>query len=261
MKIDLSGRVAIVTGGSRGIGAEIALVLAECGANVTVTARDAAALDGVTTRLEREHGVQALSVAHDLREPGAPADVVARTVERFGRLDILVNNAGATRRGDFLELGDEDYLDGFALKFHAAVRFCRAAWPQLRANGGQVINIGGIGANTPTADFTVGAPVNAAVATFSKALADRGINDGVRVNAIHPGHIITDRLHRRVAQLASDRNLSLDDAMRASVEESGVPRFGEPREIAAMVAFLCSEHGSYVQGAIIDIDGGASRGM
>lgn len=261
MNIRLDGKVAIVTGGSRGIGAAIAHALAECGANVTVTARDAAALEAVLQRIEKDTGARACAVARDLREPQAPAAVVDQTLSTFGRVDILVNNAGATKRGDFLTLSDEDSLDGFALKFQAAVRFCRAAWPHLRASSGSIVNIAGVGANTPDADFTIGGPVNAAVLNFTKAIADRGLEEGIRVNAINPGHIVTDRLHRRVDRLAQDKGLSSDEAWALSIEEAGIKRFGQPEEIAAVVAFLCSERAAYVHGVSIDVDGGATRGI
>ena len=261
MDIRLDGKVVIVTGGSRGIGAAIAYALAACGANVTVTARDAAALEAVSQRIESDTGARALAVARDLREPDAAAAVVEQSIAAFGRLDILVNNAGATKRGDFLTLSDDDYLDGFALKFHAAVRFCRAAWPHLRASSGSIVNIAGVGANTPSADFTIGGPVNAAVLNFTKALADRGLTEGIRINAINPGHIITDRLHRRVAALAQAEGITIEEAHERSRQEAAVERFGESREIASVVAFLCSEHGSYVHGVSLDVDGGTTRGI
>src|SRR3546814_13973081 len=122
-------------------------------------------------------------VEADLSVAAEPERVVRAAVDRFGRLDILVNNAGATKRGDFLALTDADHLDGFALKYHATVRFCRAAWPHLVAAGGAVVNISGIGAQTPDAEFTIGGPVNSALLNFTKALAqDR---KSTRLNSSH----------------------------------------------------------------------------
>jgi NAD(P)-dependent dehydrogenase (short-subunit alcohol dehydrogenase family) len=127
MDLQLAGKVGIVTGASRGIGRAIAGTLAEEGVRLALAARSRDQLDELAASLPTESLVRAV----DLREPGAPAAVVAATTERFGRIDLLVNNAGATKRGDFLTLSDADWEDGYALKFFAALRCCRAAWPHL----------------------------------------------------------------------------------------------------------------------------------
>jgi 3-oxoacyl-[acyl-carrier protein] reductase len=183
-----------------------------------------------------------LCITTDLREPEAPAELIAKTIKRFGRIDLLVNNAGATQRGDFLTLTDEAWQDGFALKFFGSMRCCRAAWPHLVESRGSIINIVGVGGRTGSSEFTIGGSVNAALMNLTKALADRGIADGVRVNAINPGTIATERLKKRG---------NLDPAAYR------VARFGEPEEIARAVAFLASP--GYTQGAVLDVDGGATR--
>src|SRR5262249_2079319 len=152
----------------------------------------------------------------------------------------LVNNAGATRRGDFLTLTDAEWADGFALKFFGAMRLCRAAWPHLQAGGGAIVNISGIGGRTGTAEFPIGGAVNAAVLNLTKALADRGIRDGVRVNAINPGSIATDRLQMRLREFAVERRMNVENAEQEMARAFGIARFGEPAEIARVVAFLAS---------------------
>jgi NAD(P)-dependent dehydrogenase (short-subunit alcohol dehydrogenase family) len=185
--------------------------------------------------------------------------VVAATLERFGRLDLLVNNAGATKRGDFFSLSDDDWSDGFALKFYGAMRCSRAAWPYLQAGGGSIVNIAGIGGRTGSADFTIGGAVNSALLNLTKALADRGVMDGVRVNAINPGSIVTDRLKLRLRTVAAEQGVGEAEAARAMTLASRVARFGEPTEIARAVAFLASPQADYFQGALLDIDGGQTR--
>lgn len=254
-------RIAIVTGASRGIGRSIALELARHGTALALAARDRGALDQVAAEAETAGASGTLVVDADLRQPDAPERVVAATIERFGSLDILVNNAGATKRGDFLALADDDHLDGFALKYHATVRFCRAAWPHLVAAGGTVVNIAGIAAQTPDAEFTIGGPVNSALVNFTKALSRRALSEGVRVNALCPGHIVTDRLHTRIETYAKQHATSLEDAREALRVQYGIHRFGDPADIAGMVAFLCSEHAAYVHGATIVVDGGATTGI
>jgi NAD(P)-dependent dehydrogenase (short-subunit alcohol dehydrogenase family) len=231
MDLQLQGKVAIVTGASRGIGKAIAETLSAEGMKLVLAARSACA------RLP-----DAIGIEIDLRDPEAADLVVARAVETFGRIDVLVNNAGATQRGDFLTLTDETWADGFALKFYGAMRLCRAAWPHLVVSRGAIVNIAGVGGRTGSAEFAIGGAVNAALLNLTKVLADRGIRDGVRVNAINPGTIATERLKKR-------GNLD-PSAFR-------VARFGEPEEIARAVAFLASP--GYAQGSIVDVDGGATR--
>jgi len=260
MDLDLRGQAAIVTGGSRGIGRAIATRLAHEGMDVAISARDARELHRVKTEIEGPGRRVVMHVA-DLREPGACAILVAAALEAFGRLDLLVNNVGATKRGDFLELTDQDWTDGFGLKFMAAVRLSRAAWPHLKRNEGSIVNIAGVGARTANAEFTIGGSVNSAMLNFTKALADRGVQDGVRVNAINPGTIVTDRLTRRVERVMAAHQLSYDDAYNKIMAEGRVARFGTVDEIATAVAFLASRHAAYFQGALIDIDGGWTRAL
>lgn len=255
MDLELTGKVAIVTGASRGIGRAIAETLAGEGMRLALVARSAALLEELARALPGE----SLAVAADLRERAAPAVVIARAVERFGRLDLLVNNAGATQRGDFLTLTDETWADGFALKFFGAMRCCREAWPHLRESGGAIVNIAGVGGKTGSAEFAVGGSVNAALMNLTKVLADRGIREGVRVNAINPGSIATERLQVRMKKLASEEGLPESEAASRMARSLGVARFGEPAEIGRAVAFLASPRAAYCQGAILDVDGGQTR--
>lgn len=254
-------RIAIVTGASRGIGRGIALELAREGATLVLAARSRDALAAVAAEAERAGAPATLVVDADLARAGEPERVVAAAAGRFGGVDILVNNAGATKRGDFLALSDADHLDGFALKYHATVRFCRAAWPHLVAAGGVVVNIAGIAAQTPDAEFTIGGPVNAALVNFTKALAKRALADGVRVNALCPGHIVTDRLQARIDAHAQKHGITADAAREALRSHYGIHRFGETGDIAGMVAFLCSDRAGYVHGSTIVVDGGATPGI
>ncbi|HEY4262573.1 MAG TPA: SDR family oxidoreductase [Schlesneria sp.] len=255
MDLQLAGKVGIVTGASRGIGRAIAQSLAAEGMRLVLVARSGEQL------AELAKSLPTASLVHvaDLRQEDAAEELLVATIEQFGQLDLLVNNAGATVRGDFLKLTDAEWDDGFALKFFGAMRCCRAAWPYLQQSQGSIVNIVGIGGRTGSAEFAIGGSVNAAVLNLTKVLADRGINDGVRVNAINPGAIATDRLQTRIDRAASDQGVDKETAAAQLAREMKIARFGMPTEIGDAVAFLASARAAYCQGAIIDIDGGQTR--
>lgn len=255
MELHLKNKVAIITGASRGIGRSIAKTLSAEGMHVVIAARSGELLNEVVKSCDSE----AIPVALDLRDEEAPQRLINIAVNHFGRIDVLVNNAGATKRGDFLALTEADWKDGFDLKFFSAVRCTRAAWPHLMVNRGSVVNIVGIGGRTGNAEFAIGGSVNAAILNLTKVLADRGIKDGIRVNAINPGSIATDRLQARLKQLATEKNISIAETAKEMALQQDIERFGAPEEIAHVVAFLVSSAAGYCQGSIIDVDGGQTR--
>jgi 3-oxoacyl-[acyl-carrier protein] reductase len=255
MELGLSGKAALVTGASRGIGRGIALALADEGCNVVVTGRDAGALDEVAASI-RHNGAKTAVVALDLCEARAAGMLVEAARREFGGLDILINNAGATKRGDFFTLSDADWQDGFGLKFFAHVRLARAAWPLLKERHGSLITIGGTSGRKPQASFAIGSSVNAACAAFSKALADLGKQDGVQVNCIHPSLVDTDRQGSRIAAEMKRTGQPEATIRRQFCAEAGITRFGTTQDVAGLVCFIVSRNGSWLHGATIDLDGG-----
>lgn len=252
MELDLGGRVAIVTGASQGIGRAIAQKLAKEGMNLVLTARSREGLNSTAAECNTECLIQDI----DLREPNAAETIVSLAIQRYGKIDLLVNNAGATKRGDFLKLTDEEWMDGFALKFFGGMRMSRVAWDHLKVQKGSIIFISGIGGRTGSAEFTIGGAVNAALLNLTKSLADRGARDGIRVNAVNPSGILTERLRLRVDKLAEELNLDETEATEMMCRKLGVTRFGKPEEIASMVAFLASPVAAFCHASIIDVDGG-----
>jgi 3-oxoacyl-[acyl-carrier protein] reductase len=255
MELGLKGKVALVTGSSRGIGRGVALALAAEGCDVMLTGRDEKALQEVAADIKKL-GRRAAVSAIDLREKDAPAKLIEQTKRELGGLDVLINNAGATKRGDFLDLTDADWEDGYALKFFGHVRLTRAAWPILKERHGSLISIGGTGGRKPTAQFTIGSSVNAAVAAFTKCLADRGKTDGVQVNCIHPSVVFTDRTRRRIKAEVERTGKSEDQVRDEIYREFNTIRFGTVEDVGNLVTFIVSSRATWLHGATIDLDGG-----
>ena len=255
MELGLHGKVALVTGSSRGIGRGVALTLAQEGCDVMLTGLDEAALRGVSAAVEK-HGRTAKYQTIDLRKEDAADTLVSSVKQNFGRLDILVNNAGTTKRGDFLDLTDADWTEGYALKFFAHVRLSRAAWPMLRDTRGSIVTIGGTSGRIPIAAFTIGSSVNAACAAFAKALADLGKTDHVQVNTIHPSYVETERFWRRIKADVERTGESEAEVREWHRQDINVTRFGTPEDIADLIAFMVSRRGRWLHGATIDMDGG-----
>ena len=255
MEFGLKDKVALVTGSSRGIGRGVALALAAEGCDVMLTGRDTAALEEVAAAI-RKAGRRAGIAVIDLREKDAPAKLIETVKREFGGLDILVNNAGATKRGDFLTLTDADWEDGYALKFFGHMRLARAAWPLLKARHGSLISIGGTGARKPTAQFTIGSSVNAAVAAFTKCLADRGKTDGVQVNCIHPSLVETDRTRRRIKAEVERTGKTPEQIRDEIIREFNSIRVGTVEDVGDLVTFIVSSRATWLHGATIDLDGG-----
>lgn len=257
----LSGKVAVVTGGSKGIGRAIAAALAAEGAGLVIAARTESELREAADAISAESGSRVEINPGDLRTREACDALHRATLDSFGRADILVNCAGATQAGPFLELDDDTWEDGFALKFFAAVRLARMFWQDLVESRGTVVNIVGGLARTPTPDVMIGGAVNAALANFSKALAGLGLRDDVNVNTIHPGQTVTTRLETLLTKRAEAAGLTPEEFRRSLEQQQGVRRFGRPEDVAALAVFLCLPEARHIQGVSVAVDGGGTKGL
>ncbi len=258
---EFQGKVVVVTGGSRGIGRAIAAGFAREGGQCVLASSSAANLGQAAQAIAGAEGAAPITVAADLRTLAGCEQVFAAVKDRFRRCDILVNCAGATRAGDFLNIPDDAWLDGFALKFFGAVRLSRLFWPLLAAAHGHVVNIIGGAARTVEAEFLIGGSVNAALANFTKGLSRRGMRDGVNVNAIHPGVTATERTETLLRQRAEASGRSVEELRAETVAKSGVRRMAAPEDIAALALFLCSERARHIQGTATAVDGGGTPGV
>jgi len=258
---EFQDKVVVITGGSRGIGRAIAVAFAREGASCVLASSSAANLAAAAKTVAGAGGAEPLTVAGDLRTLAGCEQVFAKTNERHKRCDVLINCAGATRAGDFLNIPDEAWLDGFALKFFGAVRLSRLFWPMLTAAKGHLVNIIGGAARTVEPEFLVGGSVNSALSNFTKGLSRRGMRDGVNVNAIHPGATATERTETLLRQRAEASGRSVEEVRAETIAKSGVRRMAEPEDIAELTLFLCSERARHIQGTATAVDGGATPGL
>jgi 3-oxoacyl-[acyl-carrier protein] reductase len=206
-------------------------------------------------------GLTPMTISGDLRTL-AGCETLFKTVnDKFKRCDVLVNNAGATRGGNFFDLPDEAFIDGFALKYFAAVRLTRLFWPLLKAARGNIVNIIGGAARTPGPEFLIGGSVNSAFANFSKGLAALGNRDDINVNVIHPGMVETDRVVTLFKDFAKAQNKTPEQVREESLKKSGTRRIGQPEDVAELAVFLASAKARHIQGTAISVDGGATPGL
>jgi NAD(P)-dependent dehydrogenase (short-subunit alcohol dehydrogenase family) len=257
--LGLAGKVAVVTGGSEGIGRGAAHSLGREGATVVVCARRADVLQQAAAEVAEATGAQIVPVQADVTVVGDVERVIQSAVDRFGRLDILVNNAGTSAASAFESVTDDAWQADLDLKLFGAIRATRAAVPHLRkVGGGSVINLLNIGAKQPGARSVPTSVSRAAGMALMKALSKELGPDNIRVNGINIGLIKSGQNQRRWDSLG--RPGTLEDFYAETAKRANVPlgRVGEAEEVGDLIAFLCSVRGAYITGVSINMDGGSS---
>jgi NAD(P)-dependent dehydrogenase (short-subunit alcohol dehydrogenase family) len=251
----MTGNVAIVTGASQGIGKATAVRLARDFENIVLVARNRSNLvetaDEVTSA-----GAKPLVVDADLSVPAVADEIAAQAMGKFGRIDALLNIAGAVPQVDLFEMTDEQWEAGMALKLHGARRLTIRCWEALKASKGAVVLTSGNSALFPKAGYAAVGTINAAIVALAKAFADRGLRDGVQVNSVLPGPVMTGRRKSYLEHWAPIHNVSVEDAGQRFLQDSGIARYGEPEEIAELMAFLVSPPARWLTGAQLRMDGG-----
>lgn len=256
ISIDLSGKVAIITGASQGIGRGCAEWLARAGAAVTLVARNAELLNEASSAIHSEGGTAETLVA-DLTESGKTEWVVEETIRRFGGLDILVNVAGVSRRSDPADTSDEDIDVAIDLKLRAAIRLTRAAVPHIRSRGGgSIVFTGGTSQRQTTEFHGSGCIPNASLGAYKHHLARRLAPEGIRVNLISPGSTQTPRMEKSAGRLANLSGKTVDEVLANRMAAVPMGRLGTPDDCGKVVLFLVSDLASFVTGESIGIDGG-----
>lgn len=255
-----SKSVAIVTGASQGIGRATAIRLAHDFEAVVLAARQEDELKKTAAEVESA-GAEAVICALDLRQPCSADTLVQGALDRFGRIDALLNIAGAVPQIDLFEMTDAQWDDGLALKLHGARRLTISAWDALKASKGAVVLISGSAALDPKPGFAAVAAVNAAIIALAKAFAEQGIKDGVQVNSVVPGAVMTGRRRSFMNKWAPAHGMTVGEAMERFPEEAGIARYGEPEEIAGLMAYLVSKEARWLTGASVRMDGGEIKGV
>ncbi|MGA7170847.1 MAG: SDR family oxidoreductase [Candidatus Sulfotelmatobacter sp.] len=251
---------AIVTGASQGIGRATAIRLACDFSAIVLVARDKDNLEKTASDV-RSLGAETMVLALDLRQPQSAKTIVEGTLERLGRIDALLNIAGAVPQIDLFQTTDAQWDDGMALKLNGARRLTIEAWNALKASKGSVVFMSGSAAFDPKPGYAAVATINAAINALAKAFAEQGIKDGVQVNSISPGAVMTGRRRAFFEGWAPAHNLTVEKAIRKFPEQAGITRFGKPEEVADLMSFLVSPAAKWMIGASVRMDGGEIKGI
>jgi 3-oxoacyl-[acyl-carrier protein] reductase len=262
MDLELKGKVAIVGGGSKGLGRACAEVLAQEGARVAICSRSRADLDRAAKEIGNAGGGEVFVFAGDLDKPETVRDLIAATVERFGRLDIMVNNSGGPPLARAHNATEEQWATAVQRSLLFFARMSREAVPHLkRQGGGRIINVLASTVYQPIPNLALSGATRMGVVAFAKSLADEIGRDGILVNNVCPGSILSERMLSNVTARARELGISVEDALAQRAAETAVGRIGDPKEMAYLVAFLASGKASYITGTTILVDGGLVRSV
>ncbi|MDJ0364923.1 SDR family oxidoreductase [Hymenobacter sp. H14-R3] len=262
MDLGITGKVALVTAASKGLGRAVAEELAAEGASLVLCARTDATLQATCTAIRAATGARVLGVAADVANPADVARLVQAALAEFGQVDILVTNAGGPPAGTFEQHDAAAWDAATRLLLSSVVELTRAVLPGMQARGwGRILNITSIAVKQPVAGLMLSNSLRAAVTGMARTLATEVAASGVTVNNILPGYTRTERVEHLASAAATRDNISPEQATERWTSEIPMRRLGEPREFAALAAFLCSERASYITGTSTAVDGGWLRGL
>ena len=262
MDLELKGKVAIVGGASKGLGRACAQSLAEEGMSVAMCSRSQADLDKAAKEIRDSTGADVLVFAGDLDQHETIQQLVRSTVERFGRLDVMVNNSGGPPLARAQTATEEQWATAVQRSLLFFARMSREAIPHLkRQGGGRIINILASTVYQPIPNLALSGVTRLGVVAFAKSLADEVGRDGILVNNVCPGSILSERMLSNVTSRAKELGIPLEEALAQRAAETAVGRIGEPRELAYLVAFLASGKSTYITGTTILVDGGLVRSV
>ena len=262
MDMELQGKVAIVGGASKGLGRACAQALAEEGASLSLCSRTSDELEQAAAEIRRDTGAQVFTFAGDLEKPQAIADLVAQTVQTYGRLDIMVNNSGGPPLAKAEVATEEQWETAVQRSLLFFGRMCREGVPHLKAQGGgRIINILSSGVYQPLYNQALSGATRAGAVAFAKSLSEEVGRDGILVNNVCPGSIVSERMLSNVRARAERLGMTMEEAVEERANEGSLGRLGRPEELAHLVAFLASGKASYITGVTIRVDGGLARSV
>jgi 3-oxoacyl-[acyl-carrier protein] reductase len=262
MDLELRDKVAIVGGASKGLGRACAEALAQEGVKVALCSRSQSELERAAREIRAATGTDVLVFAGDLDRYETIRELIATTVGRFGRLDIMVNNSGGPPLARAHNATEEQWATAVQRSLLFFARMSREAVPHLkRQGGGRIINILASTVYQPIPNLALSGATRMGVVAFAKSLADEVGRDGILVNNVCPGSILTERMLSNVTARAKETGMSVEDALAQRASETAVGRIGDPKEMASLVAFLASGKASYITGTTILVDGGLVRSV
>jgi 3-oxoacyl-[acyl-carrier protein] reductase len=262
MDLGLNGKVALVAGASRGLGRSIAGVLGEEGARLSLCSRTKGSLDEAARTIAEEHGAEVMAHRADVTHETEVRAWIEASAERFGRIDILVTNAGGPPSSRFETTDVAEWQEGLALSLMSNVYLCRAVVPRMKAQGsGRIVAITSVTVKQPVDGLILSNTARSGVAGLMKTLANELAPHGIGVNVVCPGYTRTDRLIDLAAQMSDRENVPPEAIYERWTSQIPMGRLGEPEELAAVVAFLCSDRASYVTGTALQVDGGLVKSL
>jgi 3-oxoacyl-[acyl-carrier protein] reductase len=262
MDFGLRGRAAIVAAASTGLGRATALELALEGARVVITARNEETLQTAAREIQTAADTEVIPIAGDVTDDEHARRLVAEAKERFGRLDIVVANAGGPPAGFLDDFEAKDYRQALELNLMSTINLCREAVPHMREQRwGRIVAITSVAAKQPIDHLILSNTARAGVLGFMKSLSAQVAASGITVNTVCPGYHLTERLKSLAARTAQTEGATVEEIYHRWAAQTPIKRIGDPREFAAVVAFLCSERASYVTGTAIQVDGGSYRAL
>lgn len=262
MELGLSGRIALVTAASKGLGKAAALSLANEGAIVAICSRDMASVTAAAEELRGTSGGRIVPFVCDVSVPEQIDSLVAEVLKEFGHIDILVNNAGGPPAGKASAMTEEAWERGFELTLMSVVRLSKAVLPVMaERKWGRVVTIASLSAKQPIDDLAVSSVFRPGILGLTKVLANQYGRSNITVNAVSPGYVLTARQEELSRARSAERNITMDQYLAESAQNIPLGRLGRPEEIGDVIAFLCSERAGFITGANIIADGGQTKGL